>query len=102
MTVRHLLLAGASLLLAVLVAVPLGLAVSRTASAEAVVRSVGLLQTIPGLALLAFLLPLVGIGVIPALIALFLYSRCIRSCATRAPACRKWTEERRRPRTPSA
>ncbi len=74
LTVRHLMLAGVSLLLAVAVAVPLGLAVSRSTAAPAVVRGVGVLQTIPGLALLAFLLPLLGIGVVPALVALFLYA----------------------------
>lgn len=71
---RHLLLAGVSLLLAVAAAVPAGLAVSRSAAAPGVVRAVGILQTIPGLALLAFLLPLLGIGVAPALVALFLYA----------------------------
>lgn len=74
LTVRHLLLAGVSLLLAVAVAVPLGLAVSRSRASEAIIRGVGLLQTIPGLALLAFLLPVLGIGIVPALVALFLYS----------------------------
>jgi osmoprotectant transport system permease protein len=74
LTVRHLVLAGVSLLLAVAVAVPSGLAVSRSALAPAVVRGVGILQTIPGLALLAFLLPILGIGVVPALAALFLYA----------------------------
>jgi osmoprotectant transport system permease protein len=74
LTARHLLLAGVSLLIAVAVAVPLGLAVSRSAAAPAVVRGVGILQTIPGLALLAFLLPILGIGVVPALVALFLYA----------------------------
>jgi osmoprotectant transport system permease protein len=71
---RHLLLAGVSLLLAVAAAVPLGLLVSRTTAAPSVVRAVGVLQTIPGLALLAFLLPIMGIGFIPAVVALFLYS----------------------------
>ncbi|HEX8697042.1 MAG TPA: ABC transporter permease, partial [Longimicrobium sp.] len=41
---------------------------------EAWVRAVGLLQTIPGIALLAFMIPLLGIGVLPALAALWLYS----------------------------
>ena len=44
------------------------------AGAEAVIRAVGVLQTIPGIALLAFMIPLLGIGVVPALVALFLYS----------------------------
>jgi len=38
------------------------------------VRLTGLLQTIPGIALLAFMIPLLGIGIVPALVALFLYS----------------------------
>ena len=37
-------------------------------------RAVGVLQTIPGIALLAFMIPLLGIGMAPALVALFLYS----------------------------
>ena len=75
LTARHLLLVGVSLAAAIVVAVPLGLALERLQrGAEGVIRSVGLLQTIPGIALLAFMLPLLGIGVVPALVALFLYS----------------------------
>src|SRR5262249_13442072 len=44
------------------------------AGAESAVRVTGVLQTIPGIALLAFMIPLLGIGVPPALVALFLYS----------------------------
>jgi osmoprotectant transport system permease protein len=72
---RHLLLVAASLGAAILVAVPLGLALERARrSAEGVIRAVGVLQTIPGIALLAFMIPVLGIGVVPALVALFLYS----------------------------
>jgi osmoprotectant transport system permease protein len=39
-----------------------------------VIRAAGVLQTVPGIALLAFMIPLLGIGVVPALVALFLYS----------------------------
>jgi osmoprotectant transport system permease protein len=39
-----------------------------------VIRAVGVLQTLPGIALLAFMIPLLGIGVVPALVALVLYS----------------------------
>jgi len=75
MTLRHLLLVGFSLSTAVLLAVPLGLVLERTrAMAESVIRGVGLLQTVPSIALLAFMIPLLGIGVAPALVALFLYS----------------------------
>jgi osmoprotectant transport system permease protein len=71
---RHLSLVGTSLVAAILVAVPLGLALSRSRAAPVVLRTVGVLQTIPGLALLAFLLPVMGIGFAPAVTALFLYS----------------------------
>jgi osmoprotectant transport system permease protein len=73
-TWRHLWLAAASLLLAVLVAVPLGVALERVRLAEGVLGAVGVLQTIPSIALLAFMLPVLGIGVAPAIVALFLYS----------------------------
>jgi osmoprotectant transport system permease protein len=75
MTARHLLLVGISLAAAILIAIPLGvglLAIPR--SAEIVIRVIGAIQTVPGIALLAFMIPLLGIGVVPALVALFLYS----------------------------
>jgi osmoprotectant transport system permease protein len=75
MTGRHLLLVGLSLAAAILVAVPLGLGLERVSTgAETTVRAVGLLQTLPGIALLAFMIPLLGIGLLPAVVALFLYS----------------------------
>lgn len=75
LTARHLLLVGVSLLAAILLAVPLGLGLERLrGGAEGAIRAVGLLQTIPSIALLAFMIPLLGIGVVPALVALFLYS----------------------------
>ncbi len=75
LTLRHLLLVGVSLLAAIAVALPLGLALERgRRAAETVIRAVGVLQTLPSIALLAFMIPLLGIGVVPALVALFLYS----------------------------
>jgi len=75
LTLRHLLLVGISLLAAIAVALPLGLLLERgRRAAESVIRGVGVLQTVPSIALLAFMIPLLGIGVIPALVALFLYS----------------------------
>ena len=72
---RHLLLVFVSLAAAVLVAVPAGLVLERARkAAEPTIRVVGVLQTIPGIALLAFMIPLLGIGVAPAVVALFLYS----------------------------
>jgi osmoprotectant transport system permease protein len=75
LTLRHLLLVGISLAAAIAFSLPLALALERGRSvAEPVIRGVGLLQTLPSIALLAFMIPLLGIGVVPALVALFLYS----------------------------
>ena len=72
---RHLLLVAISMACALLFAIPLGLALERwRAGAESAVRVTGILQTIPSIALLAFMIPLLGIGILPALVALFLYS----------------------------
>jgi osmoprotectant transport system permease protein len=74
-TLQHLKLVGLSLLLAILVGVPLGVLAARSALlGSSILTLSGLLQTIPSLALLAALIPLLGIGVLPALVALFLYS----------------------------
>ena len=75
LTLRHIELVALSLIIAIAIAVPLGLALERAGrGAETFIRSVGVLQTLPGIALLAFMIPLFGIGVLPALIALVLYS----------------------------
>ncbi|MBI2960128.1 MAG: ABC transporter permease subunit [Betaproteobacteria bacterium] len=76
LTREHLLLVFASLLAAVAVGVPLGvLAAKVDASAQPILGAVGVIQTIPSLALLAFLITLLGaIGTVPALAALFLYA----------------------------
>ena len=75
LTIRHVLLVIVSLVGATLVAIPLGLLLERIRrGAEGVIRAIGLFQTIPSIALLAFMIPLLGIGVVPALVALFLYS----------------------------
>ncbi|HEY2189276.1 MAG TPA: glycine betaine ABC transporter substrate-binding protein [Caldimonas sp.] len=73
---EHLLLVFGSLVLAVAVGVPLGVAAWRWPASEAMLLgAVAVLQTIPSLALLAFLIALLGsIGVVPAVIALFLYA----------------------------
>lgn len=74
-TLEHLALVGVALALGCALAIPLGVALERRrAWAEAVVRASGVLQTIPSLALLALLIPLLGIGTAPALLALFLYT----------------------------
>jgi osmoprotectant transport system permease protein len=74
LTARHHLLVGISLFAAILVSVPLGLWLEgHRRAAEPLIRVLGLIQTIPGIALLAFMIPMLGVGVIPALIALWLY-----------------------------
>lgn len=75
LTLRHLLLVGAALIAAIVIAVPLGLLLERSrGGAEPVIRTLGVIQTIPSIALLAFMIPLFGIGVLPALVALWLYA----------------------------
>jgi osmoprotectant transport system permease protein len=73
---EHLTLVFASLAIAVAVGVPLGVLAHRRPRAGAVVMGVvGAAQTVPSLALLAFLIALVGtIGFVPALLALSLYA----------------------------
>ncbi|MDX1382426.1 MAG: glycine betaine ABC transporter substrate-binding protein [Thermoanaerobaculia bacterium] len=74
-TGRHLLLSLGALLLGTLVAVPLGLVLERhRGAAEGAIRVVGTSQTIPSLALLGFLIPVFGVGVLPAIVALWIYS----------------------------
>lgn len=61
--------------LGAIVAIPLGIAATRNRVIEKVVLGlVNIIQTIPGLALIALMLPLLGIGYRPAITALFLYS----------------------------
>ena len=79
-TLRHLQLVGYSVFAATLVAVPLGVlaAKSRTLG-RAVLPTVGVMQTIPSLALLAFMIPILplaglpALGAVPTIVALFVY-----------------------------
>lgn len=74
-TLGHLYLVGISLNLAIVVAIPLGIAAVKNSWLEGpLLAFVGVLQTIPSLALLVFMIPLLGIGSLPAMAALFLYS----------------------------
>lgn len=74
-TLVHLALVGVSLLAAILIGIPLGILAAHSRFLSGLTLSgAGLLQTIPSLALLAFLIPFLGIGTTPALVALFFYS----------------------------
>ncbi len=74
-TLEHIGLTAASLAIAILVGVSVGILLTRYSSvSNQVIGAVGIIQTIPSVALLGFLLPLLGIGVVPAIVALFLYA----------------------------
>ena len=74
-TLRHLELTLVSLGFAIVFGVGVGVLVFRNASlSSSVVYACGLLQTIPSIALLALMIPLLGIGKTPAIVALFLYA----------------------------
>jgi osmoprotectant transport system permease protein len=73
-TVTHLKLTFLSLLACVAIAIPVGVLVYHLgAASRAVMYGAGVLQTIPSIALLAFMIPVFGIGAKPAVAALFLY-----------------------------
>jgi osmoprotectant transport system permease protein len=74
-TLEHLALVAISLGAAIAIAIPLGiLAALRPRAGRLLLAVAGLLQTIPALALLVFMIPWLGIGAAPAIVALFLYS----------------------------
>lgn len=76
LTGQHLRLVFVSLLLGILTGVPLGIIAARNPiTAQPILSIVGIIQTIPSLALLMFLILAMGtVGAVPAIIALFLYS----------------------------
>jgi osmoprotectant transport system permease protein len=74
-TREHLWLVSVSLLFSIIIGIPLGLAADRFHLAgQAILLVSALIQTVPSLALLCFLIPLFGVGEKPALVALCLYS----------------------------
>jgi osmoprotectant transport system permease protein len=73
--VAHLLLTFSALLLAICFSIPLGVWLYwHPVISKSVLNITGLLQTIPSIALLAIMIPLFGIGTLPAIVALFLYA----------------------------
>ena len=74
-TLTHLKITFIALLMAIILAIPLGIVIYFYSSvSKPILYFAGLLQTIPSIALLALMIPLFGIGVIPAIAALFLYA----------------------------
>jgi osmoprotectant transport system substrate-binding protein/osmoprotectant transport system permease protein len=75
LTLDHLVLVLVALAAAIVVGMPMGIAAARFRRAgQLELGAVGMLQTIPALALLVFMIPLFGIGKGPALVALSLYA----------------------------
>ncbi|WP_353719507.1 ABC transporter permease/substrate-binding protein [Dyadobacter sp. 676] len=74
-TLAHIGLTCISLLIAIAIGLPLGIWIARRKKAAWLVLGIaGALQTIPSIALLGFMIPLLGIGALPAITALFLYA----------------------------
>jgi len=74
-SLEHLYISFAALLLGILVAVPIGVILTRfTKAATVVIGITSALQTVPSLALLALMIPILGVGKVPAIVALFIYS----------------------------
>nr|VFK78433.1 MAG: osmoprotectant transport system permease protein [Candidatus Kentron sp. SD] len=75
LTLEHLVLVSVSLLAAIFVSIPLGIVSFKYKKpGQIILGIVGMIQTVPSLALLVFMIPLLGIGNSPAIVALFLYS----------------------------
>lgn len=74
-TWQHIYISLIAIFLGILVAVPLGVLLTRLPkTANFVMGLLNILQTVPSFAILALFIPLLGIGIVPAIVALFLYS----------------------------
>ncbi|MGB3723261.1 MAG: glycine betaine ABC transporter substrate-binding protein [Pacificimonas sp.] len=74
-TKEHLALVGIALGAALVIAIPLGIAAARLPRfGNVILGAVGILQTIPSLALFVIMIPLLGIGAVPTVFALLFYS----------------------------
>lgn len=73
-TAEHFYISMTALLIAIVVAVPLGIILSKMKRTSNIVLTIaGVLQTIPTLAVLAIMIPIFGVGKLPAIVALFIY-----------------------------
>lgn len=71
---EHLQLTFISLFLATFIAIPLGILLTRYKKwSEPIIGITAIFQTVPSLALLGFMIPLLGIGTTPAIVALTIY-----------------------------
>lgn len=75
LSLEHMYLVIIPVLIGMCIAIPLGILLTRKESiAHTVIGIIGAIETIPGLALLIFMIPFFGLGNRPAIVALFLYS----------------------------
>ena len=75
LTWEHIYISLIAVVLGVVVAVPLGIMLTRVPrTAKIVMGLLNILQTVPSFAILALFIPIMGIGKIPAIVALFIYS----------------------------
>ncbi|WP_436890111.1 ABC transporter permease [Mammaliicoccus sciuri] len=73
-TLEHFYISLLALLLAMIVAIPLGILLTRTKKLAKLVLSIAsVLQTVPSLAVLALMIPFLGVGKLPSILALFIY-----------------------------
>ncbi|QNH40617.1 ABC transporter permease [Bacillus sp. PAMC26543] len=74
-TYEHITISLIAVILGVAAAVPLGIVLTRMKKgAGSIIGIVNIIQTLPSLAILAFFIPLLGVGKVPAIVALFFYS----------------------------
>lgn len=72
---EHLYISIISVILGILVAIPLGILLYKLGNkSEFIINILGFFQTVPSIALLSLMIPFFGIGKLPAIAALFLYS----------------------------
>ncbi|WP_434084488.1 hypothetical protein [Lacrimispora xylanisolvens] len=75
MLIEHVKLTAISVGLAILIGVPLGILIAYASKAnKPVLTAANIIQAIPSMALLGFMIPLLGIGTVPAIVAVVLYS----------------------------
>lgn len=73
--IEHIQISFIALLIATIIAVPLGILLTKTKKISEIVMNIAaVLQTIPSLALLGLMIPIFGIGRVPAIIALVVYA----------------------------
>lgn len=74
--IEHIAISAVSLIIGTLLAVPVGILLTRAPKqiANVIIGLVSILQTLPSLALLALMIPLFGIGTTPAIVSLIIYS----------------------------